>query len=162
MDGLPLVGSSSDQNRSLAIKCPACLRDVNLAGQDGVRHTRSKHIGDIFRASVTFGLSCIMIDRSYHLLVPASSINEPLWQHFGCSPVSFDPLCGLRSPRLFVYAAGHHQPPSYALEFVGERNSGQLGWLTIQQQADPRRRLSPTSSNVPQQGSRSHNQHRIL
>jgi hypothetical protein len=44
-----------------------------LAGQDGVRYTRSKHIGDIGDASAIFGMSGVSTDRSFHLLVPASS-----------------------------------------------------------------------------------------
>jgi hypothetical protein len=44
-----------------------------LAGRDGVRYTRSKHIGDIGDAGATFGLSGVSTDRSFHLLVPASS-----------------------------------------------------------------------------------------
>src|ERR1700755_2809375 len=43
------------------------------AGQDGVRYARSKHIGDISGASVTFGSSRVSTDRSFHLLRPASS-----------------------------------------------------------------------------------------
>ena len=43
------------------------------AGRDGVRCARSKHIGDIDDASVTFGSSRVSTDRSFHLLRPASS-----------------------------------------------------------------------------------------
>ena len=44
-----------------------------LAGRDGVRYARSKHMGDIGCASVTFGSSRVSTDRSFHLLRPASS-----------------------------------------------------------------------------------------
>src|SRR6185369_16357628 len=43
------------------------------AGRDGVRHARSKHIGDIRDASVIYGSSRVSTDRSFHLLRPASS-----------------------------------------------------------------------------------------
>jgi hypothetical protein len=43
------------------------------AGRDGVRYARSKHIGDIDDASVIYGSSRVPIDRSFHLLRPASS-----------------------------------------------------------------------------------------
>lgn len=33
--------------RSLSIRCPACLARGDLAGRDGVRYARSKHMGDI-------------------------------------------------------------------------------------------------------------------
>jgi hypothetical protein len=45
-----------------------------LAGQDGVRYARSKHMSGIRDASVTFGSSCVSTDRSFHLLRPASSV----------------------------------------------------------------------------------------
>ena len=49
------------------------VRDV-LAGQDGVRYARSKHISGLCGASVTFGISRVSTGRSFHLLRPASSV----------------------------------------------------------------------------------------
>jgi hypothetical protein len=50
---------------------------MKTAGRDGVRYTRSKHIGDIVCASAIFGISRVPINRWFHLLVPASSVSEP-------------------------------------------------------------------------------------
>ena len=43
-----------------------------LAGPDGVRYARSKHIGGITDASVTFGITFVSTDWLFHLLRPAS------------------------------------------------------------------------------------------
>ena len=48
-----------------------------LAGPDGVRYARSKHIGGISGASVIFGIACVSTDWLFHLLRPASLVRLP-------------------------------------------------------------------------------------
>ena len=45
---------------------------AELAGPDGVRYARSKHIGGIADASVIFGITRVSTDWVLHLLRPAS------------------------------------------------------------------------------------------
>ena len=101
------------------------------AGRDGVRYAGSKHMGDIGNASATFGVSRVSIDRSFHLLVPASSTIDPQRQLPFSSPPGLDPSTRHRC-RPVVDASRHHQPPRDPRELVCERHRDELGWLAVQ------------------------------
>src|SRR5882757_10304625 len=76
------------------------------------------------------------IDRSCHLSPLAAPV-QPARRT--CRPA--DLLCGERAkhPRSVVTLAGRHQLPGDASNLVGERHSGKLRRLALQQRHHPRR-----------------------
>lgn len=73
----PSSGFEYTDNAIACNQMSGLLMQIKSAGQDGVRYARSKHMGDNLRASAIFGLSRVPTNRSFHLLVPASSVNGP-------------------------------------------------------------------------------------
>jgi len=115
--------------RSLAIRCPACLREASSLAEMVFATPAPSTWATLVDASVTFGSSRVSTDRSFHLLCPASSwairrASSLVGADFGSG--------GHCVNRPAVDAARHHQAPGDAGELVGQRYSHQFRRLSLQ------------------------------
>jgi len=126
------------------------------AGRDGVRYARSKHMGDILGASVTFGSSRVSTDRSFHLLRPASS-----WAIRRATLLAgrFQITSAWR-----LSAGCTRRPISSSAKrlgkLVGQGHGDQLWRLSLQQRSEPWCGLMTALSDMPQQRGRTDDQRR--
>src|SRR5690606_14295523 len=69
-----LSGLQKTFNQLLCYQMSGLFARDDLAGSDGVRYARSKHMGDRFRASVIFGITRVSTDWVFPLMRPASLV----------------------------------------------------------------------------------------
>ena len=66
-----LSGLQQTSNQIACYQMSGLFARREFAGPDGVRYARSKHIGDLARASVIFGITRVSTDWFFHLVRPA-------------------------------------------------------------------------------------------
>ena len=66
-----LSGLQQTSNQIACYQMSGLFSRREFAGPDGVRYARSKHIGDLARASVIFGITRVSTDWFFHLVRPA-------------------------------------------------------------------------------------------
>ena len=66
-----LSGLQKTFNQIVCYQMSGLFARGELAGPDGVRYARSKHIGGLVRASATFGITRVSTDWVFHLMRPA-------------------------------------------------------------------------------------------